>query len=118
MKKIIISVEHRDETGKYWSESYIKNKTIPWEDGQTIHEAITKAIETEDLCQMAYKGKPQGNVYITTKDGEDKIVGYHYRTKHYIESRSDNIMKDNVPFTTWVTIHGEVTPVELVDIEN
>jgi len=115
--KLIISVDHTDDTGKYWSDSYIKNKTIEVLDGETIHQAIGRTIENEDCCKMAYKGKPQGNVYRDKKDGTSYIVGYHYRTKHYIENRSDNIQKENVPFTTWVTIHGEVIPAILKDIE-
>ena len=111
MQKLIISVSHNDETGKYWCDSYIKNQTITVEDGETVHQAIARALEDE--CTMAYKGKPQGNVYQDKKDGTSHIVGYHYRTKHYIENRSDNIQKENVPFTTWVTIHGEVSQVEL-----
>ncbi len=113
MQRVIISVSHEDETGKYWSDSYIKNKTITINDDETIHTAIARELEESDNCIMAYKGKPQGNVYRDKKDGTSYICGYHYRTKHYIENRSDNIQKENVPFTTWVTIHGEVTPIEL-----
>lgn len=114
---IIISVNHTDDTGKYWSDSSIKNKIIDVLEGETIHQAIGRTIESEDYCKMAYKGKPKGNVYRDQKDGTAKIVGYHYRTKHYIENRSDNIQKENVPFTTWVTIHGQVIPATLEDIE-
>ena len=118
MKKIIISVDHSDETGRYWSDSSIKNKTIEVNDGETIHDAIVKAVKDNDYCEFSYKGKPQGNVYRDKKDGTGYIVGYHYRTKHDIENRSDNISKSGVPFTTWVTIHGEIVPLELDDIEN
>lgn len=118
MKQIIISVSHVDETGKYWSDSYIKNKTITIKDGETIHQAIARVLEEEDNCEMAYKGKPQGNIYQDKKDGSSNVVGYHYRTKHYIEDRSNNIQKENVPFTTWVIIHGELLPVELENIES
>lgn len=117
MKKLIISVEHTDETGKYWSDSSIKNQTVEVKDGETIHQAIARTLEAEDYCTMSYKGKPQSNVYRDDKDGNSHIVGYLYRTKHYIENRSDNIQKENVPFTTWVTIHGEVLPLELESVE-
>jgi len=117
-KKIIISVSHNDETGKYYNDSYIKNKTIEILDRETIHDAIARVLLADDYCTMSYNGKPQGNVYRDDKDGNSHIVGYYYRTKHYIENRSENIQKENVPFTTWVTIHGELSPIELVDIEN
>lgn len=118
MKYITISVSHIDETNTYWSDSQLKVKPIQWiDDLETIHEAIARALRKYDYCEMAYKGKPQGNVYRDTEDGDSVISGYHYRTKHYIESRSDNIMKKNVPFTTWVTIHGELSPLELEEFD-
>ena len=116
--QIIISVDHRDETNKYYSESSIKNQTIEILPSETIHQAIARTLENEDFCAMSYKGKPQGNVYQDKKDGSTYISGYLYRTKHYIENRSDNIQKENVPFTTWVSIHGEIQAIELEDIEN
>jgi len=115
METVVISVNHEDETGKYWSDSYIKNQTITVEDGETIHQAIEKALADE--CEMSYKGKPQGNIYRDDKDGNSRIVGYHYRTKHLIADRSADICKYDVPFTTWVTIHGALSPVQLEDIE-
>jgi len=111
MQKIIISVDHTDETGKYYNESYIKNQTIEIKDGETIHSAIVRVVSEEDYCTFLYKGKPRGNVYRDKKDGSSYIVGYHYRTKHSIDNH------DNVPFTTWVTIHGQVNDIELSDIE-
>lgn len=118
MKTLYISVHHENETGKYWSESYLKNKNIAWNDGESIHDAIKRAVEDSDCCEFSYKGKPQGNIYRDDKDGNAYIVGYHYRTKHYIENRSDNIQKENVPFTTWVTIHGEMSPVTTLELES
>lgn len=118
MKTYIISVEHQDETDKYWNDSSIKRMPVTLEDGENIHDAIKRVIEKEDYCTFSYKGKPQGNVYRDKKDGTSYICGYHYRTKHYIESRSENIQKDNVPFTTWVTVHGEMIEPTLEDIEN
>jgi hypothetical protein len=118
MQKLIISVDHQDETGKYYNESSIKNFTMTVEDGETIHAAIARTIKNEDYAEMSYKGKPQGNVYRDKADGSSYVCGYIYRTKHYIENRSENIQKENVPFTTWVTIHGEIVPITLEDIEN
>ena len=117
MKTLLISVDHVDETGKFWVDSRIKNKPITWQDDETIHQAIARAIRENDYCEVSYKRKPQGNIYHDTVDGTAKIVGYHYRTKHYIENRSDNIRKDNVPFTTCVTVHGEMVEPTLEDIE-
>lgn len=118
MQTYIISASHEDETGKFWSESQVKRVPVTLKDGETIHDAIKRIIEADDYCTFSYKGKPQGNVYRDTNDGNQKIVGYHYRTKHYIEDRSDNIQKENVPFTTWVTVHGEMVEPTLEDIEN
>jgi hypothetical protein len=117
MQKIIISVSHSDDTSKYWSDSQIKNKTIEILDGENIHDAIRRVIEKEDYCTFSYKGKPQGNIYRDDKDGNSHVVGYHYRTKHDIQNENYK-WSNNVPFTTWVTIHGELSPLELVDIEN
>jgi hypothetical protein len=116
MRHILISVDHRDETGKYWSDSSVQGP-VEWRDDETIHEAIRRAVEEADYCTFSYKGKPQGNVYRDKEDGTSYVVGYHYRTKHYIENRSDNIQRENVPFTTWVTVRGELVPIELEDIE-
>ena len=116
-KTIIISADHRDETGRYWSDSHVKRTPVTLQDGETVHDAIRRVIESEDFCTFSYKGKPQGNIYRDTADGNSKVVGYHYRTRHYIENRSDNIQKDNVPFTTWVTVHGEMVAPTLEDVE-
>ena len=116
-KTIIISVSHVDETGKYWGSSSIKRMPVTLKDGETIHDAIIRVVENEDFCKFSYKGKPQGNIYRDKKDGTSYICGYHYRTKHHIANRRDNIQKDNVPFTTWVTVHGEMVPPTLEDIE-
>ncbi len=116
MQNLIISVVHTDDTDRYYADSYIKNKTITIKDGETIHQAIAEALSDNDNCEMAYKGKPQGNIYQDDKEGNSHIIGYHYRTKHDIQN-NDGKWHD-VPFTTWVTIHGEVVPFELLDIEN
>jgi len=116
MQKIIISVSHCHKTNEYFSETQIKNKTISIKDGETIHQAIAEALSENDYCETAYKGEPQGNIYRDDKDGNSHIIGYHYRTKHDIQ-KNDGGWKV-VFFTTWVTIHGEVVPFELLDIEN
>lgn len=118
MHTYIITVEHHDESGKYFNDSYIKNQPITLLDNETIHDAIKRKIEENDYCTFSYKGKPQGNIYRDKKDGTSYICGYHYRTKHSISNRSENIQRDNVPFTTWVTIHGELITAELPDTEN
>lgn len=116
MKTYIINVDHRDETGKYWSDSYVKNKPVTLLDSESIHDAIKRVVEDVDSVEFSYKGKPQGNVYRDKKDGTSYVCGYLYRTKHYIENRSDGLMKENVPFTTWVTITGELIPAILEEV--
>jgi hypothetical protein len=117
MQTYIISVDHIDETGKYWADSQVKRLPVTLQENETLHQAIARALEAEDCCTMSYKGKPQGNIYRDKKDGTSYICGYHYRTKHYIENRSDNIQKENVPFTTWVTVHGEMITPTLEDVQ-
>lgn len=117
MHTYIISVDHTDETNKYWNESSVKRERVTLQDGETIHDAIVRVVSDSDGCTFSYKGKPQGNIYHDKSDGSSYICGYHYRTKHYIENRRDNIQKENVPFTTWVIIHGELVGAELPDAE-
>ena len=99
--KVLLYVSYSDETGKWYAESYIKNKVFPLVG--TIHETIAKAIEKNDCMTMSYKGKPQSNVFIDDKDGNAVPVGYIYRVKNeYMQD--ENGKSHTVFFTAWVTI--------------
>jgi hypothetical protein len=117
MKTYIITADHRDETGTFWSDSSVKDMPVTLQDGETIHDAIKRVIEEKDHCVFSYKGKPQGDVYQDKKDGTTVQTGYHYRTKHFISDRQAGIQTDNALFTTWVTIYGELLPIELESVE-
>ena len=109
MKKILVDVSYSDNTGKFWSDSYIKNHTLDFDpDKQTIHELIKEICDEQDGMELTYKGKPQGNVYRDIKDANHKIisteiVGYMYRGKSEIYDR--NMPKAVMAFfDVWVTI--------------
>ena len=105
MKKILVDVSYSDNTGKFWSDSYIKNHTLDFDpDKQTIHELIKEVCEEKDGMTLTYKGKPQGNVYRDNKTtGESEIVGYMYRGK--IEIHDRNMPKAVMAFfDVWVNI--------------
>jgi hypothetical protein len=105
MKKLLVDVRYTNDSGKFWSDSYIKNLTVDFDpDKQTIHELIKEVCEENDGMILTYKGKPQGNVYRDNKTtGESEIVGYIYRSK--IEIHDRNMPKAVMAFfDVWVTI--------------
>ena len=108
MKKILVDVRYTNDSGKFWSDSYIKNHTLDFDpDKQTIHELIKEVCEEKDGMTLTYKGKPQGNVYRDIKtDGKitsPEIVGYVYRGKSEIYDR--NMVKPVMAFfDVWVSI--------------
>jgi hypothetical protein len=102
--KLLISVDYRDNTGKFWFDSSIKNKIVNFDiQKETIHSLIKNLCEEEGM-ELTYKGKPQGNIYRDLKDGGQKIVGYLYRGKSEIY---DNHMVNpkTVNFDVWVSIN-------------
>tara|TARA_Y100000310_G_C20514070_1_gene730289 strand:+ start:640 stop:846 length:207 start_codon:yes stop_codon:yes gene_type:complete len=66
--------------------------------------------------EMSYNGKPQGNIYTDVKNGNPKIIGYHYRCKcPYIE-KEDRSGCTTGYFTAWVRIN-KVEDFELENID-
>lgn len=96
--KLLLNVDYRDDTGKYWQESYIKNKIV--EQSGTIKETVVKTLESEDFVTVSYKGKPKTPVYIDTKEGT-KQVGWIFRVKSEIQT--DGGWKIAL-FDAWVTV--------------
>lgn len=101
--KILISVDYRDNSGKFWFDSSIKNKVVNFEpDTETVH-SIVKTLCDDEGMELTYKGKPQSNIYRDLKSGGQKIVGYLYRGKSEIY---DNHMVNPkmAYFDVWVGI--------------
>lgn len=117
MKTIILTVDYRDNSRKFWFNSYIKNKIIEFDPILTsVHKAIAEACEEEGMT-LTYKAKPQGNIYRDKKDGTSKIVGYMYRGKSEIHDRSMDKPQMGY-FDVWATIEGEVNDFEFEDVDN
>lgn len=96
IQHVLLSVDYTDNTGKFWSDSYIKNKVYPLD--RDIHNTVKNAIEHDDVgMELSYNGKPQQNVFIDTKDGDTKLVGYIYRVKTKIDGKQ-------AYFDAWVDI--------------
>ena len=107
MKKLLITIDYRDISNKFWMDSSVKNKKFCfYPEEQTIHELI-RSICSEEYVELTYKGKPRGNIYIDSIDGTSKTIGYMYRGISEIENKK-------AKFDVWVTIY------EIIDfkIEN
>lgn len=101
-KKVLLDVSYNDESGKYWKDSYIKNKIFSID--CDIHETIKKALLDIDGAEMSYNGKPKGFIYVDIKGRETKKVGYHYRCKDkYIQL--ENGKWTTGYFTAWVSVN-------------
>jgi hypothetical protein len=111
--KILIIIDYRDYTGKFWFDSSIKNKIVKYNpDEKTIHEIIKELCEEEGMS-LTYKGKPQGNVFIDGENGEPKRIGYIYRGKSEIYDRNMTTIGN---FDVWVTIKQIIDfDIEIVD---
>ena len=104
MKKLLINVDYRDNAGKFWCESYIKNQTAMFDETkESIHNFIAKLCYDTDYMKLTYNNKPQSNMYIDSKNGDPKIVGYVYRGKTEIHDRSMPKAQTGY-FDVWVTI--------------
>lgn len=113
-EKVLLTVSYSDETGKWYADSYIKNKVFTVVG--SIHETVAKAIEENDNMTMSYKGKSQSNVFIDDKDGNAVPVGYIYRVKsEYMQD--ENGKSHTVFFTAWVEIKSvSVYPIENISL--
>lgn len=113
--KILLKVDYSDSSGRFWQDSYIKNKVIEQKEGETIHETIRKAIEEFDGLQLTYKGKPTGNVFIDGKDGEPIRIGYMYRAKTDIYN-DEKRKNQTAYFDVWTSVK-KVEPLEVEEID-
>lgn len=103
-KQVLLHVTYQDDKKKYWKDSYIKNKIFNIIDND-IHKTVAEALKEHDYTEVSYKGKPQSNVYVDTKDGETKAIGYIYRVKTDIQDDYTYKTKE-VFFDAWVTIYS------------
>jgi hypothetical protein len=98
MKKLLVEVDYTDSTNKFYFDSYIKNRVISVDlEKETIHQIIKNLCEEEGM-ELSYKGKPQGNVFCDSKDGETRTIGYIYRGKTEIGNQK-------ALFDVWVSIY-------------
>jgi len=109
MKTILIDISYTDETNKFWCESSLKNKVVFMDDNDNVHKLIKELCYEKDYMKLSYKGKPKGNIYIDTKDGDTKRVGYMYRGHTEIDGKTAR-------FDVWVTLR-EVIDFEIEDVD-
>lgn len=96
MKTYLVNVHFQDNKGKYWHDN-INNKIAEGKDEQ---DAITTVIEAMYGMDIAYKGKPQANVFIDDKEGNAKAIGYIYRVSTEIHNR-DTGKWEKARFDAW-----------------
>jgi len=115
MKTLLIKIDYTDSTGKFWFDSYVKNKTFKFNpEEKNIHQFISDICEEEGMI-LSYKAKPQGNIFRDDKNGDSQIVGYMYRGKSEIYDRNMTRPKTGF-FDVWVTIK-EVNNFEFEEID-
>lgn len=109
MKKIMLTVSYecnsRDKNGRarYWADSYLKNKIVCMEEKESVHDVVKRVLQDEDFVKCAKKFRPETEIFVDTKDGQAKQVGWIYKVKQSIqkENYSDWV---EVPFSAWVEI--------------
>ena len=109
MNKILLYVDYANEKGIFWCDSYLKNKVVTVTGD--IHKTVAEALLENDGMEMSYKGKPQGNIFVDDKEGNAKVVGFHYRVKKEIFN-DDTRKYEKATFSAWVTVR-EVRDLEL-----
>lgn len=109
--KLLLNVDYRDDTGKFWQDSYIKNTVVDF--NGNVHDTIAKALEDIDHMHVSYKRKPRGNVYRDRKDGTSERIGYIYRVQSDIYEGNKTY---KALFDAWVTVLG-VESVTIDDID-
>lgn len=109
MKTLLLKADYRDNTGKFWRDSYIKNLTATQLKGETVHDTVKRIIQQTDGLELSYKGKLQSTVYRDTTADKPKVVGYIYRAKDEIDGKK-------ALFDVWVEIR-EVLDLPLKELE-
>lgn len=111
---LLLSVDYQDRTRRYWRES-IKNKTATTQDGESVHQCIARTLKMDGV-ELAYNGKPQGNIYRDRANGPSERIGYLYRGSFEVfndESRTWETARVNI----WVTVR-QVRPLDIEDIDH
>ena len=104
MNKVLLNVSYSDNSGKFWQDSYIKNKVFVLLDND-IHKTIAEAVREIDGIVLSYDGKPQSNVFIDDKDGKAKAIGYIYRGRNEIYN-DEKRKYEKALFDVWVDINS------------
>lgn len=100
--QILMNVDYSGNN-QYWSESAFTNKIVTIDTSKNIHNQIAELLKDNDSCELSYKNKPKGNIFIDTIEGEPKIIGYIYRGKQEIFNDLKRAwIKCN--FDVWVSI--------------
>lgn len=112
---LLLSVDYQDRTRRYWHDS-IKNKTATVQDGESVHQCIARVLKEEHGIELAYKGKPQGNIYRDRADGSDERIGYLYRGSFEVFN-DDSRKWETARVDIWATVR-EVRPLDIEDIDH
>jgi len=115
MKEVLLTIDFRDPTDKFWWDSGIKNVVSAFDpEKQTIYDHIKDVCEETGMV-LSYKGKPRGNIYRDNKGGGSRVVGYLYRGKGEIHDR--NMTRPRMVFwDVWVEIRA-VDKFEFVELD-
>jgi len=105
MKKFLLKVTYTDDTGKWWHDSYIKNTICQIQENETVHQAVARVCLDTDGMKLTYNAKPKGNIFVDTKSGETKIVGYMYRGQTEIQDDKNGCKWHKANFDVWATLH-------------
>ena len=119
-KFLLLSVTYTNNTDKYCMDSCIKNKRVVFNpESENIHNVVKELCSEQDGMELAYKGKPQGNVYRDVLDKESNICGYEtigYIYRGHTEIYDRNMVRPETGrFDVWVTI-DEVVPFAIEDL--
>lgn len=113
-ERVLLNVSYIDNTGKFWCDSYIKNKIYTLLDNN-IHKTIAEAVKETDGIILSYNAKPQQNVFIDDKDGNAKAIGYIYRGRNEIYN-DESGKYEKALFGVWVDVKS-VSDYPIIDIE-
>lgn len=102
MKKLLLDVSYTTQK-KYWADSQVKNMVVDMQEGESIHNTIARVLKNCDYAVMNKECRHVSKMYIDTKAGDTKHVGYIYNVK--IDIQNDQTYKwVKIPFQAWVRV--------------
>jgi len=109
MRKLLITIEYKDNTNKFWADSIYRRVKVPFDDSvDTVHKIIEKLCLEENMVLM-YKAVPRSTIYTDDGNGIAKAIGYIYRGKTTIDAKQ-------VYFDVWTTI-DEIIDFPIVELD-